>query len=121
MRSAIGLCILLVACSVVDLPVDRSDPRFHLCGGDGFEVVTAFPMIASDYQAHFPRMGLSPELDVNEEAFAVVFAEGYQPATFGLGQANPQAGTHYVCVYVGTPPNGFYNLYGNVDITGMRL
>jgi hypothetical protein len=108
-------------------PIDRSDARFQACGGGAFEVVAAFPMVASDYQRHFPRMGFSPELDVNEEAFAVVFAEGYQPATLGgplLPGPQPrpqhQAGTHYVCVYVGTPPNGVQNLYGEVDITGVR-
>jgi hypothetical protein len=121
MRRSLALCALLAGCSLFGFPVNQSDARFQACGGDAFEVVAAFPMVAADYQRHFPRMGFSPELDVNEEAFAVVFAEGYEPAVFGPGgQAQPQPGLHYVCVYVGTPPNGTQIVYGDIDITGMR-
>ena len=121
LRRLAAICVLLAGCSMFGAPVNRSDPRFQECGGGTFEVVAAFSLIASDYQRHFPRMGRSPELQVDEEAFAVVFAEGYEPPIFGrIGDAPRQPGPHFVCVYVGVPPTGTYNVYAEVDITGMR-
>jgi hypothetical protein len=102
-----------------DHPIDGDDPRFEACGGSGGEVVAAFPMRAADYKSHFPQMGLSPELDADEPAFAVVFEEGGRPPLGGLG-GEDEPGTHFVCVYLGSPPNGTPNWYGGVDITGMN-
>lgn len=101
--------------------IDRSDPRFAACGGND-EVSAAFAFeAASDYREHFPRMGRAPELEVADPAFAIVYDEDYVPAVFGGVAAGPAVpGTRHVCVYVGQPPNGTHNVYGDVDITGME-
>ena len=100
--------------------LDADDPRFAECFGDDFRehVIAAFPFAASLCRDHFPRMGLSPELDVDRQAFAVVFAEDWP----GVPRAAPaEEGRNHVCVYVGRPPDGELHLYGNVDITGMSV
>ena len=107
-------------------PVVVSDPRFGACGGPTYvdRVVAAFPFVAADYQRHFPNMGRSPELEVDQPAFAVVFAGGLQlPDLLGpISQPSPPASSsgHMVCVYVGEEPDGEPYYYVNVDITGMR-
>lgn len=108
-------------------PIIASDPRFAACGGgmgDGDQVIAAFPFVAADYQRHFPNMGRSPELEVDQPAFAVVFEEGLQPpGVLGrLIQPSPAASPsgHMVCVYVGEAPDGEPYYYIDVDITGMR-
>jgi len=104
----------------VPYPVDRSDPRFAQCGGDR-DALAAFPLDASDYRLHFPRMGLSPELEGGGQAFAVVFGPDYVPATVGFAQPPPaEDDTRYVCIYVGRPPGGDLNIYGPVDVSGLR-
>jgi hypothetical protein len=103
--------------------IDRTDQRFAQCAGGAGEVDAAFPLIASEYRTHFPRMGLSPELDVDAPAFAVVFAEGeaLPVPVFGLGEQGLESSSgHVVCIYVGNPPDGFANYYSNVDVGGMR-
>ncbi len=73
-------------------------------------------------------MGKSPELEVDADAFAVVFDLDHQPAMMGgplLGHdaaaAPPAQPTgHFVCVYVGAPGQGDINVYGDVDIAWMR-
>jgi hypothetical protein len=116
-----AMASILVACSTLPLyPVDRLDPRFAECGGDA-DALAAFPLTASDYQLHLPAFGNAPELDGAGEAFAVVFGRDFVPATYGPGQ--PQAaddGTRYVCIYVGAPHGGTVNIYGPVDIGGLR-
>lgn len=107
-------------------PVVATDPRFAPCSGTTFrdQVVAAFPFFATDYQRHFPNMGRSPELEVDQPAFAVVFGEEVQlPDVLGpISQPSPQASSsgHMVCVYVGEAPHGEPYYYVNVDITGMR-
>ena len=132
MRLGVGslLCVLLSGCGLLlgGHAIDRSDPRFAACGGNADDVLAAFPMGAADYQRHFPEMGLSPELHVDEPAFAVVFAEGFQgPPTFGgplvqdpRGEERAEPKPHFVCLYVGNPPTGVTNWYGEVDIAGMN-
>jgi len=122
MRALIGLG-LLTACTAI-VGMDRADPRFAECGGTADNAAAAFAFIARDYKRHFPFMGRSPELEVDAPAFAVVFVEGHQVATFGLRQqaehqapAGDSTTGRFVCVYVGTPPGGAYNIYGNVDVS----
>jgi len=102
------------------------DPRLNACYGAAGPVEFAFEMPhARDYQRHFPAMLLAPELDVDDPAFAVVFASD-SPAL--VGGARPPSATvdpteslnpneRWVCILVsGTP-----NVYENVDISGMRI
>ncbi len=107
-------------------PIVASDPRFAACGGglgNGDQVIAAFPFVAADYQRYFPNMGRSPELEVDQPAFAVVFDEGVQlPDVLGpISQPSPPASPsgHMVCVYVGDEPDGESYYYVNVDVTGM--
>ena len=100
-------------------PVVRDDPRFQECGGNA-DVLAAFPMHAADYADHFPALGRAPELDIDADAFAVVHGPDWVPGTFGGAAPKAEAGTRYVCVYVGLPPNGVRNVYGPVDITDIR-
>lgn len=108
-------------------PVVATDPRFTACSGTTFrdQVIAAFPFIAADYRRHFPNMGRSPELEVDQPAFAVVFEEGLQPpGVLGrLNRSSPAASPsgHMVCVYVGEAPDGEPYYYVDVDITGMRV
>jgi hypothetical protein len=134
---AIGLSAVLVlpqssggAPGVPPVPPDpgafAGDPRLAACFGAAGPVEFAFEMPrARDYQRHFPAMLLSPELDVDEPAFVVVFAIGAE-LHVGLsgppgatGAATPSAGPNErsVCILVGDTPN----LYSNVDISGMRV
>jgi hypothetical protein len=97
------------------------DPRIAACLGTAAPVQYAFEMAhARDYQRHLPAMLLSPELDVDDPAFVVVFAAGARI----VGGAPPPASdatsapanSRSVCVLVAGVPN----LYENVDISGMR-
>jgi hypothetical protein len=109
--------------------IDRTDARFTACAGDAAPIMAAFPMAAaSDYRAHIPKMGLSPELDVSTPAFVVVF-EGMYPG--GPYQAVPPPsgttwpprslapGTHDLCIWVGDVGSGERNVYSDVDTAGM--
>jgi hypothetical protein len=97
------------------------DPRVAACLGTTAPVQYAFEMThARDYQRHLPAMLLSPELDVDDPAFVVVFAPGARivggappPAS---DAASEPANSRSVCVLVAGVPN----LYENVDISGMR-
>ena len=102
------------------------DPRLNACYEDAGPVEFAFEMPhARDYQRHLPAMLLSPELDVDDPAFAVVFASD-SPALIG-GSRPPNAtidpnqssnpNERWVCILVGGTPN----VYENVDISGMRV
>lgn len=92
------------------------DPRITRCGTPaGASVMTTFEMAhGADYQAHLPAMGKSPELDVPDPAFVVIYD---QPAT-GTGSSDL---IRSVCVLLGNDPaTAQINLYSDVDITGMR-
>ena len=121
MRAILGV-VLLIGCSAV-APVDAGDPRFGECGGrvDSVDATVAFT--ARDYRDHFPLMGKAPELDTDDPAFAVVFAEGAEPPIPLLpqrprqGDAPPPDSMHRtVCIYVGMPPDGEINWYVDVDV-----
>ena len=107
-------------------PIMASDPRYAACSGTTFQdqVIAAFPLVAANYQRHFPNMGRSPELEVDQPAFAVVFNERIQPPGVlgGVNQSPPAASPsgHMVCVYVGEAPRGEPYYYVDVDLTGMR-
>jgi hypothetical protein len=100
------------------------------CGASLATALAVFPMEhARDYRLHLPAMLLSPELDVDDPAFVVVYGE-MQP--FGGGGAAPAPGQtwaprsldpghHDLCVLVGADAaTAELNVYGNVDTTGMR-
>jgi hypothetical protein len=67
----------------------------------------------------------APELDSEDPAFAVVFAEGKEP-TIPLqpplrrddlpGMPPPEGQHRTVCIYVGQPPAGVTNYYVDVDV-----
>ncbi|MES2210912.1 MAG: hypothetical protein V4515_12125 [Chloroflexota bacterium] len=95
------------------------DPRLARCSLGPIQY--AFVMDhARDYQTYFPKMGISPELDVDGSAFVAVFEAGMaQPPTSGLGPGpTNEPGHRYVCVLV---DGGDPNLYGDVDITGLTI
>jgi hypothetical protein len=98
------------------------DPRLLQCYGPETEMEFVFVMDHSrDYRRYLPAMGLSPELDVDEPAFAVVFRDGWEgPPTRGDDgpRSTPAPGLHFVCVI---PEGGAANLYGDVDITGLTI
>ncbi|HEX6656228.1 MAG TPA: hypothetical protein VF153_08465, partial [Candidatus Limnocylindria bacterium] len=119
------------ASPAASFPIAADDPRFAACLGNQYreQVIAAFSFVAKDYRRHFPHMGLAPELEVGASAFAVVFAEGMIPPSFGgpLLQSSapgtappPEPGGHTVCTYVGEVPSTNINFYVNVDIAGMR-
>ena len=124
-----GLVVVLASCGgAAGLPVDRSDARFHGCGGDSGRVIAAFPMVeARDYHEHLPHMGESPELDgETSPAFVVVFdgmietGLGAPPADGATTPPRSQApGTHDLCVWVGDVTSGHLTIYGDVDVQGL--
>jgi len=123
MRAAI-LVVLLTGCAVL-APVDAADPRFEACGGEMANVDATVAFTARDYRDHFPLMGRAPELDSQDPAFAVVFAEGKEPFIPLLPQLRPddqpappapEPSHRTVCIYVGMPPDGVTNYYADVDI-----
>jgi hypothetical protein len=123
MRSVL-LAALVTGCAAV-APVDAADPRFEACAGAVDTVDTTVAFTARDYREHFPLMGEAPELDTDDPAFAVVFADGaevpipLQPRLRGEDDPPPQPpdGNHRtVCVYVGMPPEGDVNWYVDVDV-----
>ena len=100
------------------------------CGASLASALAVFPMEhARDYQLHLPAMLLSPELDVDDPAFVVVYEE-MQP--FSVGGAAPPPGQtraprsldpghHDLCVLVGADAaTAELSIYSNVDTTGMR-
>src|SRR5918992_5372768 len=120
---------LLAACGLVPHMIDAADPRFAACGGQAEMVVAAFPFRADQYRDHFPEMGRSPELEVESDAFAVVFGLDIRPLTMGgplvgndaaAAAFPPRRPGHVVCVYLGAPGQGSTYLYGDVDIAWMR-
>jgi hypothetical protein len=69
------------------------DPRFKSCGGESQPVLMAFPLDhARDYLKAFPNMGYSPELQVDQPAFVVVFDGPWHGARLG-GRFAPSSGT----------------------------
>jgi hypothetical protein len=122
------MAALLAGCALVPHPVDAADPRFGACGGQADTVIAAFPFRADEYRDHCPEMGRSPELEVETDAFAVVFDLDHQPAIMGGQQPRndapavepPPPTGHFVCMYRGEPAQGDLTLYGDVDIAGMR-
>ncbi len=88
------------------------DPRLDACFGDAGEVEAAFEMRAArDYQRHLPGMLRSPELEVDDPAFVVVFA-----GDVSLPRVQPASGEgQIVCVLVGDTPN----VYVGVDTSGL--
>lgn len=97
------------------------DPRLAACFGSAGPVEFAFEMRhARDYQRHLPAMLLSPELDVDDPGFVVVFASGAELPVGGGAFASrdttsPNPNQRSVCILVGGVPN----LYEHVDISGM--
>jgi hypothetical protein len=122
------MAALVAGCGVMSHPVDAADPRFAACGGQADTVIAAFPLRADEYRGHFPEIGKAPELEVETDAFAVVFDLDYQPAIMGGQQPRddvpavepPPPTGHFVCVYLGEPGQGDTTLYADVDIAGMR-
>ena len=95
------------------------DPRLARCSFGPIQY--AFVMDhARDYQSYLPKMGMSPELDVDGSAFVAVFEAGMtQPPTSGFGpESTNEPGHRYVCVLV---DGGDPNLYSDVDITGLTV
>jgi hypothetical protein len=125
MRAALLVAALLTSCAVV-APVDAGDPRFESCGATVEAADATVAFTARDYHDHFPLMGNSPELESDDQAFAVVFAEGEQPPFPITGgrlqrgnrqEAPPLEAVHRsVCIYVGQPPDGLTNFYVDVDV-----
>jgi hypothetical protein len=107
------------------------DARLARCGATVTSAIAAFPMDqARDYRRHLPAMGLSPELDVDDPAFVVVYRGGHPfgpgggGASVGAPTAVPSASRdgelHDVCVLVGADPaTAVLNAYSNVDTTGL--
>jgi hypothetical protein len=127
-RMLLPIAALLAGCGLVPHPVDAADPRFGACGGQADTVIAAFPFRADEYRDHFPEMGRSPELEVETDAFAVVFDLDFRPAMMGgqrprddapVEEPPPLTG-HFVCVYLGAPGEGDTNLYADVDVAWMR-
>ena len=110
-------------------PVDAEDPRFEACGATVESADATVAFTARDYHDHFPLMGKAPELDSDDQAFAVVFAEGIGPPFPITGgqlqrgdseEASPPESMHRtVCIYVGKPPDGLTNFYVEVDVALM--
>lgn len=99
------------------------DPRLRQCYGTPADMEFVFEMgHARDYRAYLPRMGLSPELDVDNAAFAVVYRDGWAGVARSGGQgsdpASPTPGRRFVCVLVA---GGDPNLYSDVDIDGLTV
>jgi len=126
MRAATLVVALLTGCTVV-APVDAGDPRFKACGATVESADATVAFTARDYHDHFPLMGISPELESDDQAFAVVFAEGQPPIPI-TGQLQPgdheeapppEAGHRTVCIYLGQPPDGVTNFYFDVDVALM--
>jgi hypothetical protein len=126
MRAATLVVALLTGCTVV-APVDTGDPRFKACGATVESADATVAFTARDYHDHFPLMGISPELESDDQAFAVVFAEGEGPPMAVYPQI--ELGDHdeppppaqdsphrTVCIYVGQPPDGVVNVYVGVDV-----
>ena len=124
MRVAVILIAILTGCAAL-APVDAIDPRFQACGGTRDNTDATVTFTARDYHEHFPLMGKAPELESDESAFAVVFGQGKEPPIPllpPLMQGNvpvappPDAFHRTVCIYVGRPPDGVMNVYGDVDV-----
>lgn len=107
------------------------DPRLARCGASVDTAADAFEMAhARLYRMYLPAMLLSPELDVDEPAFVVVYA-GMHPFAIGGapapdGQARqPRSlapGHHDVCVLVGADPaTAEMDIYADVDASGLTL
>jgi hypothetical protein len=119
------IAALLTGCAAI-APVDAADPRFEACGGTVDIVDATVAFTARDYLDHFPLMGRSPELESDDPAFAVVFAEGKafpgmvtSPLRPGDDQARPEPADQphrSVCIYVGRPPEGDRHVYVDVDV-----
>ncbi len=89
------------------------DPRMTACYAGAGEVEAAFEMRhARDYQRHLPGMLRSPELEVDDPAFVVIFV-----GEVSLPRIGPASGDgQIVCVLVGDTPN----VYVGVDTTGLQ-
>jgi hypothetical protein len=85
---AILVAALLTGCAAL-APVDADDPRFEACGGTEGNVDATVAFRARDVRDHFPLMGEAPELESDDPAFAVVFAEGEGPPVPVTGQVRP--------------------------------
>jgi hypothetical protein len=103
--------------------VNLHDARLGQCFGTPDDMEFVFEMTrAKDYRSYLPRMGQSPELDVHDPAFVVVYREGWQaPLSGGVPGAerqSPTPGLRFVCVLV---QGGEPNLYSDVDIVGLTV
>lgn len=103
--------------------VNVHDARLGQCFGTPEDMEFVFEMAhATDYRSYLPRMGLSPELDVEDPAFVVVYRDGWHgPVSGGVPGAerqSPTPGLRFVCVLVS---GGDPNLYSDVDIAGLTV
>jgi hypothetical protein len=98
------------------------DPRFARCAGPQAEVLGAFEMQhARDYRLHVPAMGRSPELEVDDPAFVVIY-RGRNPLSRPGVWPDPLSdpARRDVCVLVGADvAAATLNVYPGVDITGL--
>jgi hypothetical protein len=117
------LSTLLPAFDMVGDPLAyAADPRFEACGGMIADVIGAFEMAqARDYRRHFPAMLETPELDVDDPAFVVVFRGAVPFVRGGVPGVTPSAraaGLRDVCVLLGTDlASATY--YSGVDPAGI--
>jgi hypothetical protein len=103
------------------------DPRLGQCYGAIAHMEFVFVIEhARDYRLYLPEMGLSPELDIDDSAFVVIFEAGWD-AGFRIG--NPRSseprstlepGKRLVCV-IAPAEGGTANFYSNVDIAGLTI
>jgi hypothetical protein len=103
--------------------VELHDARLGQCFGSPDDMEYVFEMThARDYQRYMPRMGRSPELDVDEAALVVVYRDGWAgpmiTGTLGGEPQSPTPGRRFVCVLVAS---GDPIMYGNVDIEGLTI
>jgi len=133
---AILLALVIVSPSFgghppADPALVASDGRFALCNGTIADAEYAFEIpIARDYQYYLPQMSASPDLNLGDPAFIVIF-RGLNPSDAGgftgrNGQPTPTrvptAGLHDICIYVGAnAQGGSVNFYDDVSIQGLRV
>jgi hypothetical protein len=134
--AAILLALVIVSPSFgghppADPALVASDGRFALCNGTIADAEYAFEIpIARDYQYYLPQMSVSPDLNLGDPAFIVIF-RGLNPSDAGgftgrNGQPTPTrvptAGLHDVCIYVGADARGgSVNYFDDVSIQGLRV
>ena len=108
------------------------DARLALCGASVDTALFAFEMSqARDYWLYLPAMLLSPELDVDEPAFVVVYRSVHPFPVLGAPPPDGQVraprtsvapGLHDVCVLVGADATtAERNVYSDVNTAGLTV